>query len=64
MFADVFSYDQELINKGVDEGKERERRKNIIGVLHLLTDEQIAASFSIPIGLVKQVRQEQETLVN
>lgn len=46
----------DLVRELTEDAKEEERRKNIIGVLHLLTDEQIADSFKVDIEYVREIR--------
>jgi hypothetical protein len=72
MFADVFSYDQELIDQGVkkgvvigiEQGIERGKIESVVAVMDLLTDEQLANRFDMSIEKIRQIRQSHEVPVN
>ena len=57
MFAEIFSYDQELIEKGIEKGIERksiEIAKNLISMNVSL--EQIAEAAKLPVGKIKELQ--------
>jgi len=65
MFAEVFSYDQELIDSGIEQGvkqgiEQEAKRKNIEHIdalLDILDDETIAIKLKVELSLVQERRQ-------
>jgi len=57
MFAEVFSYDQELIDSGIEQGETRKNIEHIDALLDILDDETIAIKLKVELSLVQERRQ-------